>query len=103
MTCDGLWEEEDVARMIKRVMSPSIKEWPEEVRLAKDGNSNPILFEYALELALDLANIDGKPLLLEALRKKWPEAVAASLPQARSPVEKVIESRPHPARRLAYA
>jgi hypothetical protein len=102
MTDDGLWGEKDVARMIKRVMSPSIKEWPEDVRLAKDDNSNPILFEYALELALDLANIDGKPLLLEALRKKWPDAVNAFLLETGYPVEKILESKPEPAH-MAYA
>ena len=66
-----MWGEEDVAHLIDATVPPG-----EERR----GFDDRYLFIDTLALAIALEG-DGK-LLLEALRKKWPEAVESSMEEA---------------------
>jgi hypothetical protein len=86
MSWPGWLIKENVDHFVSITLSPDIKVMPKDVVLWRDGelsNNNPMLFDSTLRIAVSLADRDNNPLLLDALRKKWPEAVENQLPEAR--------------------
>jgi hypothetical protein len=100
------WGQDTVDRFVKNTLPPDVKVMPPDVSFVKDGDSNPELFDSALRIAVMLLNEDGNTLLLDALRKKWPEAVAASLSEVMGQVEREkvrLQGWERQSARLAYA
>lgn len=56
----------------------------------KQGFGEQMLFTEALTLAIYLKDEEGNPLLLEALKKKWPKAVESSYEEAASEVNREL-------------
>jgi hypothetical protein len=81
------WEEQEfVDEFLDAVLPPNIKVMPEDPGDMRN-ISYPCLFDGALITAIRLRNWDNKPLLFEALRKKWPKAVEEQLPEAQRQAE----------------
>jgi hypothetical protein len=74
-----IWGEKDAAYLVGMTVPPG-----EE----KQGFDDRILFIDTLALAIALEE-DGK-LLLEALRKKWPEAVENSMEEAKKLAQEAV-------------
>jgi hypothetical protein len=96
-----IWDKKEVNRYMDVVLPPEVKTFPDGIRPDRGGGGGPELFSRAVGVAVLLAN-EGNDLLLDALRKKWPEAVEASLPKEMHPSATVLKSNPDTAR-LAYA
>jgi hypothetical protein len=93
-----IWTQKEVSDFVNTVLPPGEKQF-------NHGYSEMVEFIDALTTAISEwpeGYING-PLLLKGLRQKWPEAVAASLREMMPPAKQVLESRPEPTRRLAYA
>jgi len=69
--------QDQIGRMVNQTLPPDVKILPRIFDFNEDGSGLRYLFAEELEFAVELLYKDGDTRLLDALRRKWPEAVDA--------------------------
>jgi len=87
--------QESIDRWVARTFPPDVKDWPEDMVCTFDGDGGDTtpnhLFAEELRFALKLVYTDSDTRLLDALRRRWPEAVRDGWPDASEAALRLIK------------